>query len=391
MADKRSTARKTEVTGLGVGDVERDKSMSGTIKLGVLVASSCFAGAYYQSALLVGALLFATILDAVSDFICHGFLQPPFHDPRPPSQGHTQNPRKTCPYWSAATLAGPAAFGLDSDDIHIPPGADNRDPELRGWKFNPPPESPDKNTLVIMAHGAGRDRRAWLRHTPFLLKAGYTCMSFDFSDHGTSDRADGVTSPHGTTLGLRESRDVTRVVKFAVKYWPQLKIALLGTSTGSVASFIALASDAFVSQHVACLVAENPFSSIAGITWDTVQNIVFKGMLCKHNRRVFLLTSPLMLIVNFLVVLKTVARLKGEGYFSTMSCLESVRKSTTPAFVMHGLADQIVPILHTKQLVAGVSSIKEIWYLPGAGHCQLWDTDKELFESKVLDFLAAHC
>ena len=41
--------------------------------------------------------------------------------------------------------------------------AQNRDPELRGWKFNPPPESPDKNTLVIMAHGAGRDRRAWLR------------------------------------------------------------------------------------------------------------------------------------------------------------------------------------------------------------------------------------
>ena len=37
-----------------------------------------------------------------------------------------------------------------------------------------------------MNHGAGRERRAWLRHTPFLNKAGYSCLSFDYSDHGTS-------------------------------------------------------------------------------------------------------------------------------------------------------------------------------------------------------------
>jgi hypothetical protein len=58
---------------------------------------------------------------------------------------------------------------------------------------------------------------------------------------------------------------------------------LMRTSTGAVASFIALASDAEVSKHIVCLVAENPFCSIPAITWDTVKNLVFKDLVCKNR------------------------------------------------------------------------------------------------------------
>ena len=126
-----------------------------------------------------------------------------------------------------------------------------------------PQKGPTKSTLVIQSHGAGRDRRSWLRHTSFLRGAGYACLAFDFTDHGsfllpldyllsyyihsfyllyyirsfylvyylltyhilyycsyllyfwwslgTSDRADGYHHRRGTTLGLRESRDLARV------------------------------------------------------------------------------------------------------------------------------------------------------------------------------------
>jgi hypothetical protein len=56
-----------------------------------------------------------------------------------------------------------------------------REPELR----EEPQKGPTKPTLLIQAHGAGRDRRSWLRHTSFLRAAGYACLAFDFTDHGT--------------------------------------------------------------------------------------------------------------------------------------------------------------------------------------------------------------
>jgi hypothetical protein len=65
---------------------------------------------------------------------------------------------------------------------------------LRGWLIEPlqpqeqkePQKRPTtKSTLLIQAHGAGRDRRSWLRHTSFLRGAGYACLAFDFTDHGS--------------------------------------------------------------------------------------------------------------------------------------------------------------------------------------------------------------
>ena len=249
----------------------------------------------------------------------------------------------------------------------------------------------DKKTLIIMSHGACRDRRAWLRHTPFLLKAGYTCLSFDYSDHGTSDMTDGITAARGTTLGLRESRDVARVVRYAREHFTAYDLVLMGTSTGSVSSFIALATDEFVRDHTKCLVAECPFASIAAITWDSVMNVVCLGMLCKNNRLVFLAAWPVFFVVTSLVVVKTCLRLAGEGYFTTISCAQAARTCTTPTLLLHGMQDSIVPSKHSESIAEGAECIKDVWFLPGAGHCQVWDTDPHEFERRTLSFLAQFC
>ena len=206
---------------------------------------------------------------------------------------------------------------------------------------------------------AGRDRRAWLRHTPFLLAEGYSCLSFDFSDHGTSDRADGSNAaPRGTTLGLRESRDIIRVVDYSRKQFPGYKLALMGTSTGSVSSLIALATNAMVHDNIVCLVAENPFESIPVITWDTISNLIVFNIICKKRPVVFWLLSPLLALVAPMVVLKVVARLRAQAYFSTPSCLQAARRCRTPCFVMHGTDDDIVPVKHSKRIVADVPCVK---------------------------------
>eukprot|EP00802_Teleaulax_amphioxeia_P006954 Tamp_06960.p1 GENE.Tamp_06960~~Tamp_06960.p1 ORF type:complete len:449 (+),score=61.56 Tamp_06960:152-1348(+) len=393
---------KTETSGINVGDVERTEGAMGQARLLACLALAVAAGVHCKSATLAGALIFATFLDFASDFICGAILKPPFHDPKPHALGHSTDPRKICPYWSAATIAGPAACGLTHVDITIPADLDGEH-TLRAWLF----EASDaaqagqetrqtrKRTLIIQSHGAGRDRRSWLRHTPFLLKAGYTCISFDFTDHGTSDRADGVVSRQGSTLGLRESRDIARVVRFCRLRFPDHQLVLMGTSTGASASVIALASDHLVRQHVICLVAENPFSSIPAITWDTVKNLVFKTVLCKNSTALFVASWPMFAVITPLVVLKAILRLRAEGYFRTLSCYAASKLCTTPSFIMHGLADNLVPIEHSQRLEAGAARgagfIKQTWYLPAAGHCQVWDTSPAEFERRVLAFLSEYC
>ena len=137
-----------------------------------------------------------------------------------PEEGLSEDPEKMCPYWPLATVKGPAAMGLFFEDVEFP-SLDGC--TLRGWLFRP--TKVDRKCLLLMSHGAARDRRAWLRHCPFLLDAGYTCMTFDFHSHGTS----GSCGRGGTSLGLIESEDVRAAVRWATATFPAMHIALVGT------------------------------------------------------------------------------------------------------------------------------------------------------------------
>ena len=80
-----------------------------------------------------------------------------------------------------------------------------------------------------MSHGAGRDRRSWLRHCVFLTSNGYTCLLYDSRNHGISDRIGSA----GTSLGVLEWQDVVAVTRWTVDTHPGAKIALMGTRCGA--------------------------------------------------------------------------------------------------------------------------------------------------------------
>ncbi len=79
---------------------------------------------------------------------------------------------------------------------------------------------------IILSHGAGRDRRAWMRHCKFLISNGYTCLLYDSRNHGISDRYGAA----GTSLGVLEWHDVAAVTRWAKESSPVgTKIVLMGT------------------------------------------------------------------------------------------------------------------------------------------------------------------
>jgi pimeloyl-ACP methyl ester carboxylesterase len=177
---------------------------------------------------------------------------------------------------SAQVLWGPytrdplADFGLKHDSIAVPVTDGGRTFTLRGWHVPPPAPGaaavPAANpgvramasdVVVLAVHGGGRDRRAFLRHTPCLHRAGYGVVLFDTRDHGLSDGPG-----RGLGLGASESRDVHAMATALRRDFGYAFVVVLGTSQGAAAAIVAAAVD---EAAINAVIAENPLASRAGL------------------------------------------------------------------------------------------------------------------------------
>lgn len=102
--------------------------------------------------------------------------------------------------------------------------------QLRGWYI--PAER--ARTLVILVHGAARDRRTFMRHTPIFHSAGYSTLLIDCREHGTSSNLD-----RGIGFTTRESLDVVHAARYGKFQLGYEKIVLCGTSQGGASSIVA--------------------------------------------------------------------------------------------------------------------------------------------------------
>lgn len=360
--------------------------MKPLILLAVAIGCAWMSG----SVLLGVVLVFAVIANILCDVIVGNLLTPPFQDNREPSRGLTEQVGKVCPYWPKASVRGPAFMGIDYEEVEFPSESGEI---LRGWLMRgAQSQNGTRETVLIFSHGAGRDRRAWLRHTPFLLDHGYTCLSFDFRGHGVSDAA-GVHQ--GTSLGILEKDDIVSAVRFARKLKPKAKISLIGTSTGAVASILAVAGHSEVRDAVSSIVAENPFAAPESVASHTVSCVVFRVLICKNNSLIYTLLYPLMLLVKVMVHYKLLRELQRK-YSTQLKCSEEIRKVATPILFMHGTEDKIVPFRDSELLYVtagmdagplGIAMKNEFWACQDAEHCQLWDKDRKEFEKRVTEFL----
>lgn len=127
--------------------------------------------------------------------------------------------------WGPHTNDPLTDFGLSHDDVDMPVMEGTRSFILRGWHVPPPASGATTKTCVLAVHGGGRDRRAFLRHTPCLHNAGYGVLLFDCREHGLSH-----WEGRGLSLGTRESRDVHAVVQFLRRDFGYEFIVAMGTS-----------------------------------------------------------------------------------------------------------------------------------------------------------------
>lgn len=348
--------------------------------------------------LLSAAAAAACFLAFLAAKVYRGFFSPPWHQPthdRRRPLGKTGLPLS----WGSKHTDPLHDLGLPFSDVSFagPSG------EMHGWLV-PGPQGGGAVGLVLV-HGAGRDRRAWLRHVPVFHAAGYTLLLFDCSGHGASDGR-GL----GVSYGHRESQDVVAAADFLRERCGLERVAAVGTSQGAASSLIAAASAG--AGRISAVVAENPFYT-AEMMIDHILHLVRVEYLPRPLRLALAPLLPLWAAAvgvllrwrlrqlhsaasdasplgeSARVLLAELAEQSADG---TTSPADAAARLEQPVLVMHAEGDKLIPFRHS-QLVydaATRSAHRELWIAEGGEHCAVYDAHPDEWRSRVLAFLAAN-
>lgn len=297
------------------------------------------------------------LVAAVGWFGSNPALRPPWYEHRTPDQGlRPVDPEGEGFIWEGGYRDPGRDLGLAYESVEIP-GPDGS--TLRGWLV--PAESRSRGGIVAV-HGGGADRREFLRHVPMFHRAGLPVVLFDCREQGVSDG-----HGRGISLGMRESADVSSVAAWARLELGWQSVAVIGTSQGGASVILAAAAD----PSIDVVIAENPFTSIHDLVRD-----------------VSAVARPIPGWAVALVANAAILRMEGIGALSRPSPIDVVdRIAPRPLLLMHGSADVVVPVEHSKRLAAAAGDSAELWILEGAGHAALFNRDPDAYETHVIGFL----
>lgn len=281
-------------------------------------------------------------------------------------------------------------------------------------------------TCVVCVHGAGRDRRTFLRHAAALHRHHYDLLLFDLSEHGLSDG-----SGRGTTFGVREKYDVLAAVAYARQELHAEHIILLGTSAGASSCLLAAAEwnrlDPHLQQRIAgstkggqpttlsgnapsfpvrCIIAENPLARPEELFLFHLErlslNYLPKDSYHLARRTLFWLVSRVLLFRLAWLDIEPAGKPSSRwrqtlAFIGTLSrvlmgrtrcgAVDVVPEIHCPLFVMHGTGDEIVPVDHGMRIFAAANEPRQLWLAPDAAHCALYDQYQVEWESRVVEFI----
>jgi len=267
-------------------------------------------------------------------------------------------------------------WNLSFEEVEIP-GYENS--ILTGWYI---PSYENSTRGIVAVHGAGADRREFLRMLPLFHKAGFHVLMFDCREHGTSSG-----TFRGVSFGLREHVDVLHAIKYMKNVLGISKIAIVGTSQGGSSVLMAASK----SRDVVAVVAENPFSSMEEMISDvidlTLQNkpdwSSETGIVSYLVSMGTMLPGWFRFIVKEAIIMKVM--LFSEGTY--LSPIESISTIDKPVMFLHGTADTLIPMHHSQKLYARAREPKFLWVAEGGEHSALYNRFPKEYEEKVVGFL----
>lgn len=223
---------------------------------------------------------------------------------------------------------------------------------IRGWFF----PRPDSSRAIVCCTGHRGSKPDLLGIGSSLWRAGNHVLLFDFRGCGESD-------PSPISLAHREVQDARAAVEYVAQRVPEAAIGLLGFSMGGAVS-IQLAA---VDPRVGAVVSDSSFTSIRDVVAHQIR---------RHR------------VPNQVVPLADVVNRWRYGYpFAAVRPIDVVAAiSPRPLFLIHGDADDLIPVRQGYELFDAAREPKDLWIVSGARHCGAYFLDRPEYVRRVSRF-----
>lgn len=249
----------------------------------------------------------------------------------------------------------PADLGLIGErfDVEVEPGL-----WLRGWLIR---TAGTTRGTVVLLHGHGSCKESTFPLAKLLSENGYQSLTYDSRGHGES-------GGRYCTFGYYEHGDCSRYLDEAERrFGPLGPLAIYGQSLGGAVALQTLAED----RRFRCGVVESTFATLREVVNSDARNL-------------FGLSSPT-------IIGSALARAGEIAHFPalTLSPEESAEKIRCPVLIIHGTADERIPVGNGERIFHHLQTPGCAWYpVEGAGHGGVWRDGGATYEHRVLDFLA---
>lgn len=259
-------------------------------------------------------------------------------------------------------LATPDDAGLPWESLAIPSPTGT----LPAWFI--PARGGMPGPGVVLVHGWESSRARMLPNARFLHAAGFHTLLFDVRGHGENPPE--VLPISGGEFGA----DAAAAVAF-LRHRPEVTgVGILGHSMGAVGAVLAAAMEPGVAALVATAIPAHP------------------RLLMRRTFELAGLRIPGP-VAQPLAWLTMHVYLRPRGHRpGRVNALRAIRRFPGPLLVIHGSADEIVPLRHAELLVRSARTLPdreaELLVVPGGRHSWLYESP--LYRERVAGFLATH-
>lgn len=243
-------------------------------------------------------------------------------------------------------LRTPAQLNLAYEDIYF----DTIDRvRLHGWWL---PAPTDALATVVFLHGNAENISTHIASVAWLPAARFNVFLFDYRGYGLSQGVADLDGLH---------RDVEAALAMVIQRDDASpNLILFGQSLGASLAVTSLAASDY-QNAVRALVIDSGFTSFRNIAREKLAN--------------FWLTWAFQWPLSL-------------GFSNTYQPLEAIaRISPIPVLIIHGTADQIIPVHHARQLYAAAKQPKQLWLVPDSQHIQ--SLKRATIRQRFLDYLRA--
>ena len=259
------------------------------------------------------------------------------------------------PMWLDDFTFTPSEFQADYEEVDLTT-ADGVN--FGAWHFR----QPGSPQTVIVSGGHKGQRQGVLGIAVALWRKGFNVVLYSYRGMPGSDRAP-------ITFGIKEVLELQAAIAFARKRIPNSRIGLLGYSMGAVVSLLGAAGE----PGVQALVLDSPFSDL-------------RTLLIENVRAATRLPGrPFVWLAGLMFRMRTRSSLSACRPIDILSSLEP-----RPLFFIHGGADNITNVNHSRRLYDGYRGPREIWIVQGAPHTGAYFADRPLYVERVAGFFARH-